>query len=106
MDSMDTPTARKARIISVANQKGGVGKTTSVLNLAAALHREGKRVLVVDSDPQANLTSYTGAQPKQTLDQVYLSKRPWDDATLGEWITPTGMGIDLLAADESLSGVE
>ena len=50
-----------SRIISVANQKGGVGKTTTALNLASALHKEGRRVLLVDLDPQAALT--TSLQP-------------------------------------------
>ena len=50
-------------IITVANQKGGVGKTTTTMNLGVALAREGKRVLLVDGDPQANLTSYLGVTP-------------------------------------------
>lgn len=94
------------KILTIANQKGGVGKTTSTLNLGVALARFGKRVLMVDSDPQANLTSYTGATPRLTLDQVYLSKRPWDEAACSEFITSTPMGVDLIAADEHLSGVE
>ena len=91
--------------IACANQKGGVGKTTTVVNLAAYLALAGDRVLVVDLDPQGNATSGFGierARLETTLYDVILGETPVADA-----IRPTGIaGCSIVPASVSLAGAE
>ena len=60
-----------AKIIAVVNQKGGVGKTTTTVNITAALHEAGKRVLLCDFDPQANATSGMGVDKNTASPNIY-----------------------------------
>jgi chromosome partitioning protein len=93
------------RILAVVNQKGGVGKTTTTVNLAAALAQAGKRVLLVDLDPQGNATTGSGLD-KRTLDatvyQVLLGERKIADVRV---VSPTG-DYDLVPANRELAGAE
>lgn len=92
-------------IITVANEKGGVGKTTTVVNLAAVFASMGRPVLVVDNDPQGNSTSLLGVERSElglkTLGQAMLNKAPCDD-----YIVTTNMeGVSLLAGTPELRKV-
>lgn len=94
-----------ARVISVANQKGGVGKTTTAVNLAASLAYYGKRILLVDLDPQGNATMGSGVDKQQCEFTVYqvLTER----APIEQCITASESGkFDLLAANADLVAAE
>ena len=92
-------------VISVANQKGGVGKTTTTINLAASIADRGYRVLIVDIDPQGNATSGLGIE-KSEIDQdiynVLIDEIPIQD-TIHHTSTPK---LDMVPATINLSGAE
>jgi len=98
-----------ARLIAIANQKGGVGKTTTTINLAASLALADKHVLLVDVDPQSNLTSGVGRKGVSaeggTIYDALTSSEPTDDATA--FILRTDVErLDLIPADRGLTGAE
>ena len=93
------------KIISIANQKGGVGKSTTCINLAAYVAAMGKKVLVIDLDSQGNATSGLGIEKKKTLKTIYDLIA--GDAEPNEVIKPTLVeGLDIIPANVDLAGLE
>jgi chromosome partitioning protein len=108
----DTPRTeeapRSASIIAFANQKGGVAKTTSTLNLAAALSEKGNRVLCVDMDPQGNLTMSQGLNPdsiERSMFDVLVHRLPIENVIQKTEIDLAVSSIDLAGAELALSSM-
>lgn len=93
------------KIIAIANQKGGVGKTTTTINLGASLAAEGKRTLIIDADPQANATSGYGIDPRSMSSSIYeclVDGYPVD----GSQVKTCVDNLDLVGSRIDLAGAE
>ncbi len=106
-----TPAAEEgvmASVIAFANQKGGVAKTTTTLNLGVALHEQGKRVLLIDLDPQGNLTMSQGMNPdaiERSMFDVLVHRVPISDVIHSIEVDIAVASIDLAGAELALSAL-
>ncbi len=98
----------KSKIIAIVNQKGGVGKTTTTFNLGTALNKKGHRVLMVDFDPQSNLSVYAGVEPSEdgktvkTAMENIINEEALDEGI----IIQLKDGLDLVPSSNDLAGAE
>ena len=111
-DYADRPLAHRARVLAIANQKGGVGKTTTAINLATALAACGKRLLIVDMDPQGNASTGLGIDPTLRTRGAYealIDGVPLANATIEASIPGMSVvtsSVDLMGAEVELMNLE
>lgn len=93
-----------AKVISVTNQKGGVGKTTTSINLSASLAQKGQRILLIDMDPQGNASVGCGVEMREVENTIY--DLLLGDTTARQAIVKTDCGVDVLTANGDLAGAQ
>ena len=94
-----------SRIIAIANQKGGVGKTTTAINIASCLAEAGKKVLTIDLDPQGNMTSGLGVNKNELENTVY--ELMLDECSIKESMVDTVVdGMKIIPSNVNLAGAE
>ena len=93
-----------AKVISVTNQKGGVGKTTTSINLAASLAKKDKRILLIDMDPQGNASVGCGVDVGEVENTIY--DLLLGDTTVADAVVKTECGVDVLTANGDLAGAQ
>jgi chromosome partitioning protein len=105
---MDESTHKPVRVIALMNQKGGVGKTTTTVNLAAAIAQQGRKVLIIDLDPQAHATLHVGVEDNESPDSdptVYDLLLD-DDIAVADCIRAVDDNLDIIPAETDLAAVE